>query len=101
MSDSSTAADPNAVFFTLEQLATLMTWATPRPYELRISIETGYEAFEEVAAFYRRADSLEARWSVTPSLDGAVELTDRHWTVGTMATVEVALAHIEAIEKGR
>ena len=84
--------------FILDQLKTLLTWASTCPRELDVTVTSGPEGFSEAALF--RHDEQPARYLMYPTGHGTVVLVQLlpPGTRRELPTIEAALAQVRTLE---
>ncbi len=87
---SAVAAD---LAFTLDQLATLLTWSTGEHYGLDISLAFDHQGFLEVAEVIR-CDPREVLYSLEPNNSGTVTLAGAYAGRCEFDSVDAALGRV-------
>jgi hypothetical protein len=79
--------------FSLDQLATLLTWSAGEPFGLKVSMTVDDAGVLEVAEVMRR-DSREVLYFLSPTKFGTVILAGAYAGSCELATVDAALGQI-------
>lgn len=89
---------PEATFFSLFQLATLMSWNAGRPRGFGLRIVTDHADYPELAALYKH-DRMSPLWFVHATQTGTVVITKALGVDYELRTVEVALAWVLRLDR--
>ena len=94
-----TASRPDATFFSLAQLQTLLAWGADRPYGFALRIMTDHEDYPELAEVYRH-DRMSPLWFLNATEAGTAVITKASGADQELGTIEEALARVLELERG-
>lgn len=83
--------------FTLDQLATLLTWSAGEPFGLDISLAFDHQGFLEVAEVIR-CDPREVLYSLEPNNSGTVTLAGAYAGRREFDSVDAALGRLLEVD---
>ncbi len=93
-----TASRPDATFFSLPQLRTLMAWSATRPQGFGIRVMTDHEDYPELAELYKH-DRMSPLWFLNVTEAGTAVITKASGADQELGTVEEALARVLELDK--
>jgi len=89
---------PDATFFSLPQIATLMAWGATRPREFSVRIMTDHEDYPELAELYKH-DRMSPLWFLHVTQAGTAVITKASGADYELGTVEAALARVLELDR--
>lgn len=93
-----TASRPDATFFSLPQLKTIMRWGATRPHGFEVRIMTDYVQCPEMAELFKYGSRGSPLWFVNATQAGTTVITDASGADEELGTVEEALARVLALD---
>jgi len=89
---------PDATFFSLSQIATLIAWGTTRPRGFALRIMTDHEDYPELAELYKH-DRMSPLWFLNATQAGTAVITKASGADHELGTVEAALARVLELDR--
>jgi len=92
------ASRPDATFFSLPEIATLMAWSATRPQGFGVCIMTDHEDYPELAELYKH-DRMSPLWFLHATQAGTAVITKASGADYELGTVEAALARVLELDR--
>ncbi len=93
-----TKSRPDATFFSVPQLKTLMAWGAALPRGFSVRIMTDHEDYPELAELYTH-DRMSPLWFLNATQAGTAVITKASGADQELGTVEEALARVLELER--
>ena len=92
-----TTSRPDATFFSLPQLKTIMAWSAIGPLGFGVRVMTDHEDYPELAELYKH-DRMSPLWFLNVTQAGTAVITKASGADQELGTVEEALARVLELE---
>jgi hypothetical protein len=93
-----TTSRPDATFFSVAQLETIMAWSAARPKGFGISIMTDHEDYPELAELFKH-DRMSPLWFLNATQAGTAVIMRASGADQELGSVEEALARVLELER--
>lgn len=93
-----TASRPDATFFSVPELRTIVAWGAGRPLGFGVRIMTDYENCPEMAELSKQG-SWRPIWFLNATQAGTTVMTDASGADEELGTIEEALARVLELEQ--
>ncbi len=93
-----TTSRPDATFFSLPQLKSIIAWGATRPRGFGVRIMTDYDHCPEMAELFRYGARGSPLWFLNATQAGTIVITDASGADEELGTVEQALARVLALD---
>ncbi len=93
-----TSIRPDASYFSLLQLETIMAWGAARPQGFGLRIMSDHEDYPELAELYKH-DRMSPLWFLNATQAGTAVITKASGAEQELGTVEEALARVLELDR--